>query len=65
MPDALAIVELGAREEFAPPAGFTPLDERVYGAARLLFLCRDHTPADEKQRKIAIRPPIRRFASGK
>jgi 16S rRNA (guanine966-N2)-methyltransferase len=42
-PDALAIVELGAREEFVPPAGFTLLDERVYGAARLVFLCRDAT----------------------
>jgi 16S rRNA (guanine966-N2)-methyltransferase len=39
-PDALAIVELGAREEFAPPAGFTLLDERTYGAARLVFLRR-------------------------
>jgi 16S rRNA (guanine966-N2)-methyltransferase len=39
-PDALAVIEIGAREEFHPPAGFTPLDERVYGAARLLFLVR-------------------------
>ena len=46
-PDALAIVELGAREEFEPPAGFTVLDERRYGAARLVFLRRDGT---EKQR---------------
>jgi 16S rRNA (guanine966-N2)-methyltransferase len=42
-PDALAVVELGAREEFVPPAGFTLLDERVYGAARLVFLRRDAT----------------------
>jgi len=42
-PGALAIVELGAREEFVPPAGFTHLDERVYGAARLVFLRRDAT----------------------
>jgi 16S rRNA (guanine966-N2)-methyltransferase len=41
--DALAIVELGAREEFIPPALFTPLDERVYGAGRLVFLRRDAT----------------------
>ena len=39
-PDALAVVELAAREHLAPPAGFSLLDERVYGAARLLFLCR-------------------------
>src|SRR5262249_35761136 len=40
-PDALAIVELGAREELLPSRGFTLLDERVYGAARLVFLRRD------------------------
>ena len=39
-PDALAVVELAAREHLAPPAGFRLLDERVYGAARLLFLRR-------------------------
>lgn len=39
-PDALAVVELSAREELTPPAGFLLLDERVYGAARLLFLRR-------------------------
>jgi 16S rRNA (guanine966-N2)-methyltransferase len=37
-PDALAVVEFAAREHFAPPAGFTVVDERVYGAARLVFL---------------------------
>jgi 16S rRNA (guanine966-N2)-methyltransferase len=37
-PGALAIVELAAREELAPPPGFTILDERKYGAARLVFL---------------------------
>jgi len=44
-PEALAVVELGAREELLPPAGFTLLDERVYGAARLAFLRRDPRPA--------------------
>jgi 16S rRNA (guanine966-N2)-methyltransferase len=39
-PDALAIVELSAREEVPPPAGFILVDERVYGAARLVFLRR-------------------------
>ena len=37
-PQALAVVELAAREELLPPRGFTLLDERVYGAARLVFL---------------------------
>jgi 16S rRNA (guanine966-N2)-methyltransferase len=39
-PDALAVIEIGTREEFHPPAGFTPLDQRAYGAARLVFLRR-------------------------
>jgi 16S rRNA (guanine966-N2)-methyltransferase len=39
-PDALAIVELGTREELVPPDAFILLDERVYGAARLVFLRR-------------------------
>ena len=39
-PDALAVVELAAREALAPPAGFRLVDERVYGAARLVFLRR-------------------------
>ena len=38
--DGLVIIELAAREELVPPAGFTLLDERVYGAARLVFLRR-------------------------
>jgi 16S rRNA (guanine966-N2)-methyltransferase len=46
-PDALVIVELAAREEFAPSAGFMLLDERVYGAARLVFLRRDPTPGSK------------------
>jgi len=37
---ALAIIELGAREKLVPPVGFTLLDERAYGAARLVFLRR-------------------------
>jgi 16S rRNA (guanine966-N2)-methyltransferase len=39
-PDALAVIEIRAREEFHPPAGFTSLDQRAYGAARLVFLRR-------------------------
>jgi 16S rRNA (guanine966-N2)-methyltransferase len=39
-PEALVIVEVAARESFALPAGFTLLEERRYGAARLVFLRR-------------------------
>ena len=38
MPGALVAVEVAAREELSLPAGFAPIDERVYGAARLVFL---------------------------
>ena len=38
--DALAIVEVAARESLPMPAGFNVIDERVYGAARLVFLRR-------------------------
>jgi len=44
-PDALAVIEISAREEFVPPAGCTVIDQRVYGAARLLFLRREGTPS--------------------
>jgi 16S rRNA (guanine966-N2)-methyltransferase len=37
-PGALVVVELAAKQPLAPPAGFTVLDERRYGAARLAFL---------------------------
>jgi 16S rRNA (guanine966-N2)-methyltransferase len=40
-PGALAVVEVGAREPFASTDRFAVLDERVYGAARLVFLRRD------------------------
>lgn len=36
--DALTVVEVAAAEPFDPPAGFDLVDERRYGAARLLFL---------------------------
>ena len=35
---ALCVVEIGAKERIEPPQGFTSLDERRYGAARLMFL---------------------------
>jgi 16S rRNA (guanine966-N2)-methyltransferase len=37
-PDALAVVEIQAAEILPPPAGFTVLDERRYGVAKLVFL---------------------------
>ena len=46
-PDALAVIEVAAREELPPVAGFTLLDERVYGAARLVFLRREAPPSGE------------------
>lgn len=39
-PEALVIVELAAREDFEPPAGFEVLQERRYGAGRVAFLRR-------------------------
>jgi 16S rRNA (guanine966-N2)-methyltransferase len=47
-PGALAVVELAAREELTPPPGYFLLDERVYGAAHLLFLRRGETTGDRK-----------------
>ena len=40
-PDALAVVEIGAREPFSPPEAFAALDERFYGATRLVLLRRE------------------------
>ena len=48
VPEALAVVELAAREEMGSPTGFIVLDERVYGAARLAFLRRGVTTGDER-----------------
>jgi 16S rRNA (guanine966-N2)-methyltransferase len=39
-PDALVVIETAAREELPGGDGFTLLDERVYGAARLVLLRR-------------------------
>jgi 16S rRNA (guanine966-N2)-methyltransferase len=47
-PDALAVVELASGEHFVPPAGFTLIDERVYGAARLVFLRHAQTTGGER-----------------
>jgi 16S rRNA (guanine966-N2)-methyltransferase len=37
----VAIVEIAAGEAFSPPEGFTMIDERKYGAAKLVFLRRE------------------------
>lgn len=37
-PGSLCIVEIGAKEVFKAPDGFEAVDERRYGAARVLFL---------------------------
>ena len=49
-PEAHAVIELAAREELVVPAGFIRLDERVYGAARLVFLRRAETTGDRRWR---------------
>ena len=38
--DARVVVETAAKAVFAPPTDFTVLDERRYGAAKLIFLSR-------------------------
>jgi 16S rRNA (guanine966-N2)-methyltransferase len=38
MAEALVVVEIAAREALAPPPGFIPLDERRYGAGRIVRL---------------------------
>ncbi|HYM71387.1 MAG TPA: 16S rRNA (guanine(966)-N(2))-methyltransferase RsmD [Stellaceae bacterium] len=40
-PRAIAVVEIAAGEAFAAPEGFAMIDERVYGAAKLVFLRRE------------------------
>ena len=36
--NALVIAEIGAKESFAAPEGFDPLDERTYGAAKFVMM---------------------------
>jgi 16S rRNA (guanine966-N2)-methyltransferase len=36
--DALVIIEVGAKEAFAPPEGFTAIKERSFGAARFVLM---------------------------
>jgi 16S rRNA (guanine966-N2)-methyltransferase len=37
-PGALAVIELAAKEPFEPPSGFELIDERLYGASRVVIL---------------------------
>lgn len=46
-PDALVVVEVAAKQSLTPPPGFTLLEERRYGAARLVFLRSFRSPAAE------------------
>lgn len=48
---ALCVVEVAARESLEPPAGFQVLDERVYGAARMVFLSAPRTEAMTRWRR--------------
>ncbi len=48
-PNALVVIEVAAREELPLPAGFTLMDERVYGAARLVFVRRERAPTGDQQ----------------
>ncbi len=44
-PDALVVVETGAKDAWTPPEGFAVRDERGHGAARITILQRDPTRA--------------------
>ena len=46
--EALVVVEVAAREELPAPVGFAVIDERVYGAARLVFLRYNGATGDER-----------------
>jgi 16S rRNA (guanine966-N2)-methyltransferase len=43
-PRAMIVVEIAAKEPFTPPASCTRLDERAWGAARVLFLAAPPAP---------------------
>jgi 16S rRNA (guanine966-N2)-methyltransferase len=38
---AIAVIEIAVGEAFSPPDGFAMIDERKYGAAKLIFLRRE------------------------
>jgi 16S rRNA (guanine966-N2)-methyltransferase len=47
--DALVVIEVAAHEDLPLPGGFTLIDERVYGAARLVFLRRERAPTGDQR----------------
>jgi 16S rRNA (guanine966-N2)-methyltransferase len=47
-PDALVVIEVAAREDLPIPVGFTIIDERTYGAARLVFARRERPSGDQR-----------------
>ena len=48
-PDALIVIEVAAREDFPLAPGFSLIDQRVYGAARLVFLRRERAPTGDQR----------------
>jgi len=48
-PDALVVIEVAAREDLPLSAGFTLMDERVSGAARLVFLRRERASTGDQR----------------
>jgi len=48
-PDALVVIEVAAREDFPPAPGFSLIDQRVYGAARLVFLRRERASTGDQR----------------
>ncbi len=53
---ALCVIEVAAKEPFDPPAGFTALDVRRYGAARFVFV-RWQSGKDSPPRHKATKDP--------
>jgi 16S rRNA (guanine966-N2)-methyltransferase len=49
LPDALVVIEVAAREDFPLAPDFSLLDQRVYGAARLVFLRRERAPTGDQR----------------
>ena len=48
-PDALIVIEVAAREDLPPVTGFILIDQRVYGAARLVFLRRERASKGDQR----------------
>jgi len=48
-PDALIVIEVAAREDLLIPPGLSLIDQRVYGAARFVFLRRERAPTGDRR----------------